>query len=29
LANPTDSVWKSIFDGAAWPLLAAQKASNQ
>src|SRR6202451_3888624 len=27
--NPTDSVWKSIFDCAAWPLPAAQKASNQ
>ena len=27
--NSTDSVWKSIFDCAAWPLLAAQKASNQ
>ena len=27
--KPTDSVWKSIFDCAAWPLLAAQKASNQ
>ena len=27
--NPTDSVWKSTFDCAAWPLLAAQKASNQ
>jgi len=26
--NPTDSVWKSIFDCAPWPLLAAQKASK-
>jgi len=27
--KPTDSDWKSTFDCAAWPLLAAQKASNQ
>src|ERR1700683_2984305 len=26
--NPTDSFWKSIFDCASWPLLAAQKASK-
>jgi len=23
--NPTDSVWKSIFDGAAWPLLGVPR----
>jgi hypothetical protein len=27
--KPTDSDWKSTFDCAAWPLLAAQKASNR
>jgi photosystem II stability/assembly factor-like uncharacterized protein len=27
--KPTDPDWKSTFDCAAWPLLAAQKASNQ
>jgi hypothetical protein len=27
--KPTDSVWKSAFDCAAWPLLAAQKASSK
>jgi hypothetical protein len=26
--HPTDSVWKSIFPSATWPLLVAQKASN-
>jgi len=26
--HPADSVWKSAFPGAAWPLLVAQKAGN-
>jgi hypothetical protein len=26
--DPADSVWKSIFWCAAWPLLAAQKGST-
>ena len=27
--HPADSVWKSIFPSATWPLLVAQKEGNE